>query len=52
MQRQIDAIIDLALSEDIGSGDLTAQSVIPASARADGQMLLNSPGVISGLTVV
>ena len=52
MQRQIDAIIDLALSEDIGSGDLTAESVIPESATASGQMLLKSPGVISGLTVV
>ena len=35
MQRQIDAIIDLALSEDIGPGDLTAESVIPETARAD-----------------
>jgi nicotinate-nucleotide pyrophosphorylase (carboxylating) len=52
MQRQSDAIIDLALSEDIGPGDLTARSVIPELARADGQMLLKSPGVISGLTVV
>jgi nicotinate-nucleotide pyrophosphorylase (carboxylating) len=52
MQTQIDAIIQLALSEDIGSGDLTAQSVIPETASAAGQMLLKSPGVISGLDVV
>jgi nicotinate-nucleotide pyrophosphorylase (carboxylating) len=52
MQTQVDAIIQLALSEDIGSGDLTAQSVIPETARASGQMLLKSPGVISGLDVV
>jgi nicotinate-nucleotide pyrophosphorylase (carboxylating) len=47
----MDAIIELALSEDIGSGDLTARTVIPETARATGQMLLKSTGVISGLTV-
>jgi nicotinate-nucleotide pyrophosphorylase (carboxylating) len=52
VQTQIDAIIQLALSEDIGSGDLTAQSVIPATATASGEMLLKSPGVVSGLGVV
>jgi len=52
MQRQIDAIIDLALSEDIGPGDLTAESVIPETARASGLMLLKSAGVISGLNIV
>jgi nicotinate-nucleotide pyrophosphorylase (carboxylating) len=48
----MDAIIELALSEDIGSGDLTARTVIPETARATGQMRLKSTGVISGLTVV
>jgi nicotinate-nucleotide pyrophosphorylase (carboxylating) len=52
MQTQVEAIIQLALSEDIGSGDLTARSVIPGTARASGQMQLKSPGVISGLDVV
>jgi nicotinate-nucleotide pyrophosphorylase (carboxylating) len=51
MRTQMDAIIELALSEDIGSGDLTARTVIPETARATGQMLLKSTGVISGLTV-
>jgi nicotinate-nucleotide pyrophosphorylase (carboxylating) len=52
MRTQMDAIIELALSEDIGAGDLTAGTVIPDTARATGQMLLKSTGVISGLTVV
>ena len=52
MHQQIDAIIELALTEDIGTGDLTAESVIPESARASGHMLLKSPGVISGLIAV
>jgi nicotinate-nucleotide pyrophosphorylase (carboxylating) len=52
MVDQIDAIIDLALREDIGPGDLTAQSVIPDDASASGQMLLKSNGVISGLDAI
>ena len=52
MSRQIDSIIDLALDEDIGTGDITVASVIPESARASGRMVLKSAGVISGLTVV
>ena len=52
MQTQVDAIIDLAFAEDIGAGDLTARTVIPAEAHASGRMLLKSAGVISGLDVV
>jgi nicotinate-nucleotide pyrophosphorylase (carboxylating) len=49
---QVDSVIELALSEDIGSGDLTVQSVIPEYARATGDMLLKSDGVVSGMGVV
>jgi len=43
------ALIDLALAEDIGSGDLTTLSTIPAGTMATGVMTAKSPGVISGL---
>lgn len=43
------AAIDLALAEDIGDGDVTALSTIPASATATGEMLMKQAGVISGL---
>jgi nicotinate-nucleotide pyrophosphorylase (carboxylating) len=52
MSDLVDAIIQLALTEDIGTGDLSAEHVIPGSARADGVMLVKSDGVISGLSVV
>jgi nicotinate-nucleotide pyrophosphorylase (carboxylating) len=48
---QIDAIIQLALAEDVGTGDLSAEHVIPDRARASGVMLVKSDGVISGLSV-
>jgi nicotinate-nucleotide pyrophosphorylase (carboxylating) len=43
------ALIDLALAEDIGSGDLTTLSTVPADTMATGVMTAKSPGVISGL---
>jgi len=44
-----EAIVDLALAEDIGTGDVTTLSTVPAGATARGTMLMKSPGVISGL---
>jgi nicotinate-nucleotide pyrophosphorylase (carboxylating) len=43
------ALIDLALAEDIGSGDVTTLSTVPAETTATGVMTAKSPGVISGL---
>ncbi len=45
----IDAIVGLALSEDIGTGDITTNSTVPASATASGTFRAKSPGVLSGL---
>jgi nicotinate-nucleotide pyrophosphorylase (carboxylating) len=44
-----EAIVDLALAEDIGTGDVTTLSTVPAGATAHGTMLAKAPGVISGL---
>jgi nicotinate-nucleotide pyrophosphorylase (carboxylating) len=40
-----------ALREDIGRGDVTSQSVVPAAARACGLIVARGPGVIAGLEV-
>ncbi|MDQ2681946.1 MAG: carboxylating nicotinate-nucleotide diphosphorylase [Chloroflexota bacterium] len=50
--RQVQAIVDLALAEDIGTGDLSGRAVVPEDATATGTFLLKSDGVISGLEVV
>src|SRR4051812_12577052 len=52
MNSQIQLLIALALAEDIGTGDLTAESVVPEKATASGVMLLKQDGVISGLETV
>jgi nicotinate-nucleotide pyrophosphorylase (carboxylating) len=45
------ALIELALAEDIGSGDITTLATVPADRQATGRFLVKQPGVISGLAV-
>ena len=49
---QIQAIIDFALAEDIGDGDVTALCTVPAERRYKGEFLVKAYGVIAGLDVV
>ncbi len=44
-----EAIIDLALAEDIGTGDVTTLATVPAGTRARAAMIAKAEGVISGL---
>ena len=38
-----------ALAEDVGSGDLTTDGVVPADARCRAELLLEEPGVVCGV---
>jgi len=44
-------IVQLALSEDIGAGDITSESIIPEGQMATADMIAKDDGVISGLDV-
>ena len=44
-------LIDRALAEDIGSGDITTKAVVQADARALARIEQKQPGVVSGLSV-
>ena len=46
------ALIELALAEDLGSGDITTISTIPTDRQATGRFLVKGSGIISGMTVV
>src|SRR5262249_44670368 len=46
-----EAIVDLALAEDIGTGDVTTLATVAADAKAKATMLAKSEGVVSGLGV-
>lgn len=48
----IDKLIDLALEEDINTGDITTDSIIPESSEGIATMTAKADGVISGLSVV
>jgi nicotinate-nucleotide pyrophosphorylase (carboxylating) len=50
-QRGWKAIIDLALAEDIGTGDITTLATVPDSATAEGTILTKQGAVISGIEV-
>lgn len=42
-------IVEAALAEDVGSGDLTTNATVPADARAQGRFVTRQPGVICGV---
>lgn len=45
-------VVAIALREDLGSGDVTSESVLSASATARGGIVSRVPGVVAGLPVV
>lgn len=47
----VDALIDLAIKEDIGDGDHTSLCCIPAQARGRMRLLCKQDGVIAGIEV-
>ena len=44
-------LVDAALTEDVGTGDVTTEATVAAEARARGVIVQKQPGVISGLDV-
>ena len=48
---EIVACVQRALDEDIGSGDATTNSVIPAEATMSGQIIAKQAGIVAGLDV-
>jgi nicotinate-nucleotide pyrophosphorylase (carboxylating) len=48
----IKKIIELAIEEDVATGDITTESIISANSRAVAIMTAKAPGVISGIDVI
>ncbi len=46
---EVDAVLELALREDIGSGDVTTERIIPEDAVLTGEILAKGTGVVSGI---
>lgn len=51
-ERAIDWVIEAALAEDIGSGDITSAAVIPADLHFHGVMAAREAMVVAGLPLV
>jgi nicotinate-nucleotide pyrophosphorylase (carboxylating) len=47
----VQELIDRALEEDIGSGDVTTEALVPPEARARARIVQKEPGVVAGLRV-
>jgi nicotinate-nucleotide pyrophosphorylase (carboxylating) len=42
-------LVELALAEDLGTGDITAEAIVPADAVATARIVQKEPGVVFGL---
>ena len=51
MQLEILSSLKRALDEDIGAGDVTTDSIVPADMRLRGQIVAKQEGVVAGLDV-
>ncbi len=49
--RDLPALLDRALAEDVGPGDVTTEATISAGTRATARFLLKEDGVVAGLAV-
>ncbi|MBC7633521.1 carboxylating nicotinate-nucleotide diphosphorylase [Aeromicrobium sp.] len=50
-RRQIQRVVDMALDEDAPFGDLTSQTLVPATAIAHAELVAREPGVLAGAEV-
>ena len=48
-ENQLNTIIDLALDEDSGTGDITSELLIPAKLRAKATLVAKADGVLAGI---
>ncbi|MGD9142298.1 MAG: carboxylating nicotinate-nucleotide diphosphorylase [Dehalococcoidia bacterium] len=49
--KEIDTIIDLALEEDVGQGDITSESLIPTELTGKAIILVKETGVLAGIEI-
>jgi nicotinate-nucleotide pyrophosphorylase (carboxylating) len=45
---ELDRLLDRALTEDVGSGDVTSEALVPAALRARAVLVAKSAGVLAG----
>jgi nicotinate-nucleotide pyrophosphorylase (carboxylating) len=48
----LSAVVEGALAEDIGAGDVTSETIVPTEARGRARIVQKQPGVVFGLGLV
>ena len=48
----LEPVVRAALAEDVGSGDVTTEGVVPAGALCRAELLLEEPGIVCGVPAV
>ena len=49
--KQLDVVIDLALEEDTGQGDITSEALIPADLAGKASLLVKEAGILAGIEI-
>lgn len=49
IDREIERLIDIAIQEDIGQGDITSEACIPETAHMQGVLIIRQSGMLAGL---
>jgi nicotinate-nucleotide pyrophosphorylase (carboxylating) len=49
---EVEKLVERALEEDLGAGDMTAEATVPRDARARARIVQKAPGVVFGLAAV
>ncbi|HTO24915.1 MAG TPA: carboxylating nicotinate-nucleotide diphosphorylase [Gaiellaceae bacterium] len=44
----LERLVELALAEDVGDGDVTTEALVPADLRCGAQLFVEEPGVVCG----
>ena len=51
LEEQVNKIIDLALAEDLGHGDITSEALIPNNLEGKASILIKERGILAGIEV-
>ncbi|RLC63452.1 MAG: nicotinate-nucleotide diphosphorylase (carboxylating), partial [Chloroflexi bacterium] len=51
LELQIEEIIDRALAEDLGRGDITTDALIPNDQQGSGLVVAKEEGILAGINV-
>lgn len=50
-EQDIERVVEAALAEDVGGGDVTTLALVPTDARCRAELTLEEPGVVCGVPV-